>query len=421
VQIRTHAMHQHAELGVAAHWAYKEGGKSAGSDYDQRIAWLRRVLDWRDNVAQKAVAPGAADPAPGASGGRIDDVSVGGDPEDSIGERFKTELFSDVVYALSPQGRVVDLPAGSTPVDFAYALHTELGHRCRGARVDGAMVPLTFPLFNGQTVEIISVKEGGPSRDWLNPALGFIHSSRARNKVRQWFNAQNLATSIAQGRAIVERELHRLGVSAYNLDKLVTRLGFSKLDDAFAAISRGEVNQRQLQMALREPAGAADLPHEMADVVPIARRSEAAGSARGILVVGVDKLLTVLAKCCKPAPPDPIIGFVSRGRGVTVHRRDCPNVSRLPQERLIDSAWGEPGGERFEVDIDVLANDRQGLLRDISEVLSREKVNVTATQTSSRSDTAHMMFTVEVLDVGQVQRLVSAVGDVKGVTRARRR
>ena len=414
VQIRTHAMHQHAELGVAAHWAYKEAGsKAAGSDYDQRIAWLRRILDWRDTVVQQGgqALGQAADAAPGA-----DDEAPA-----SIGDRFKTELFSDVVYALSPQGRVVDLPAGSTPVDFAYALHTELGHRCRGAKVDGAMVPLTFPLANGQTVEIITTREGGPSRDWLNPQLGFTRSSRARNKVRQWFNAQNLATSIAQGRALVERELQRLGIGAYNLDQLPGRLGIDKLDEAFAAIARGEVNQRQLQVALREPAADAGQPYEPPDVVPIARRSEAGSSARGILVVGVDKLLTVLAKCCKPAPPDPIVGFVSRGRGVTVHRRDCPNVSRMPQERMIESGWGRPDGERFAVDLEVLAHDRQGLLRDISELLSREKVNVTATQTASRSDTAHMMFTVEVLDVSQVQRLLAAIGEVKGVIRVRRR
>ena len=273
VQIRTHGMHQHAELGVAAHWAYKEvGSRSAGSDYDQRIAWLRRVLDWRDTVVQQGgQAMGqAADAAPGAD-----------EAQGSIGDRFKTELFSDVVYALSPQGRVVDLPAGSTPVDFAYALHTELGHRCRGAKVDGAIVPLTFPLANGQTVEIITTREGGPSRDWLNPQLGFTHSSRARNKVRQWFNAQNLATSIAQGRALVERELQRMGIGSYNLEQLPGRLGLGKLDDAFAAIARGEINQRQLQVALREPASDAGQPYEAPDEVPIARRSEAGSSARG--------------------------------------------------------------------------------------------------------------------------------------------
>lgn len=416
VQIRTHAMHQHAELGVAAHWAYKEAGsKAAGSDYDQRIAWLRRVLDWRDTVVQQGGQRlgQAADAAPAPD---TDDEAVA-----SIGDRFKTELFSDVVYALSPQGRVVDLPAGSTPVDFAYALHTELGHRCRGAKVDGAIVPLSFPLANGQTVEIITTREGGPSRDWLNPQLGFTRSSRARNKVRQWFNARNLATNIAQGRALVERELQRLGIGAYNLDQLPVRLGIDKLEEAFAAIARGEVNQRQLQVALREPAADAGQPCEPPDMVPIARRSEAGGSARGILVVGVDKLLTVLAKCCKPAPPDPIVGFVSRGRGVTVHRQDCPNVVRMPQERMIESGWGQPDGERFAVDLDVLAYDRQGLLRDISELLSREKVNVTATRTASRSDTAHMMFTVEVLDVAQVKRLLAAIGEVKGVIRVRRR
>ncbi len=431
VQIRTHAMHQHAELGVAAHWAYKEAGsKAAASDYDRRIAWLRRILDWRDNELQGAAA---ADAAAADAAARVGTTPHAGldDGDASLGERFRTELFSDVVYALTPQGRVVDLPAGSTPIDFAYALHTELGHRCRGARVDGAMVPLSFPLANGQTVEIIAAKEGGPSRDWLNPALGFTRSSRARNKVRQWFNAQNHAASIAQGRAIVERELQRLGIGAFNLEQLPQRLrhdGSERhdsgdrrdgLDDIFAAIARGEINQRQLQIALRE----AEPPAQQgpADEVPIARRAEAGGAARGILVVGVDKLLTVLAKCCKPAPPDPIVGFVSRGRGVTVHRRDCPNVSRLPQERMIESGWGAADGARFAVDIEVLAQDRTGLLRDISEVLSREKVNVTATQTLSKNDAARMRFTLEVQDVAQVRRLLAMIGEVRGVQQVRRR
>ena len=392
VQIRTHEMHRHAELGVAAHWAYKEGAARAGGDYDQRIGWLRGLLDWRDTLA--------------------------GEAEGSLAQRFRTGLFDDVVYALTPQGRVVDLPTGSTPVDFAYALHTELGHRCRGARVDGAIVPLTFPLANGQTVEIIAAKEGGPSRDWLNPALGFARSSRARNKVRQWFNAQNLAASIAQGRAVVERELQRLGMTAFNLDLLAPRLGHARLDEALAAIARGDVNQRQLQAALREsdePTAPVD-----EDTLPLSRPARGDGSARGVLVVGVDKLLTALARCCKPAPPDAIVGFVSRGRGVTVHRRDCPNVSRLPAERLIESAWGAGEGGRYPVDLEVVASDRQGLLRDISEVLAREKVNVTATQTATRADTARMRFTVEVLDVAQIRRLLAMIDEVPGVASVRR-
>jgi GTP pyrophosphokinase len=315
---------------------------------------------------------------------------------------------------------VIDLPAGATPVDFAYHVHTDLGHRCRGAKVDGHIVPLTAKLANAQRIEILSAKQGGPSRDWLNTALGYTRSSRARNKVRQWFNAQNLATSIAQGRAVVERELHRMGIGAYNLEQLTSRLGFDSLEDAFAAISRAEVNNRQLQAALREPV-ADEHAYQPPDAVPIARRSESVTSGRGILVVGVDKLLTVLAKCCKPAPPDPIIGFVSRGRGVTVHRSDCPNVARMPQERMVESAWGISAGERFAVDLEVLAHDRQGLLRDISEVLSREKVNVTATQTASKADTAQMRFTIEVLDVAQVKRLLTMVSEVKGVFRVRRR
>jgi GTP pyrophosphokinase len=395
VQIRTHAMHEHAEYGVAAHWRYKEAGRptEAREPYQQKIAWLRRVLDWRDELAP-----------------------AGGSP-DSLSERFRTELFDDTVYVLTPQGQVIDLPAGATPVDFAYALHTELGHRCRGAKVDGAIVPLNFPLANGQRVEIIAAKEGGPSRDWLNPALGYTRSSRARNKVRQWFNAQNLAASIAQGRIQLERELQRHGMTAVKLDDLAARLGYGKLDEALAAVARGEVNQRQIAIALGAVQPAEAQPGADA---PIVRPSRSAAGGRGILIVGVDRLLTALARCCKPAPPDPIVGYVSRGRGVVVHRADCPNVTRMGAERRIEAGWGELAGERFPVDLVVEAHDRQGLLRDISEVISREKVNVTAVRTHSRGEVARMQFTVEVLDRPQVGRLFELVEAVPGVFRVRR-
>ncbi|TSA16162.1 MAG: bifunctional (p)ppGpp synthetase/guanosine-3',5'-bis(diphosphate) 3'-pyrophosphohydrolase [Betaproteobacteria bacterium] len=395
VQIRTHDMHRHAELGVAAHWRYKESGSgkaAAKADpFDEKIAWLRQVLAWRDDVVE--------------SGNWV--------------EQFKQSVLDDTVYVLTPQGRVLDLPQGSTPVDFAYHLHTDLGHHCRGAKVDGVMVPLNTKLVNGQRVEIISVKTGGPSRDWMNPALGYLQSSRARNKVRQWFNTQALAATTAQGRAVVERELQRGGMTSANLDHLAQQLGFAKSENLFAATGREEVGAKQLQTALRGTTPTAQPP---ASLLPGKSRADAKDG--GILVVGMDKLLTQLAKCCRPAPPDSIAGFVTRGRGVSIHRRNCRDLQRLAElqpERMIEANWGERKDWVFSVDIVVQAHDRQGLLRDISEVLSREKINVTGVNTQSKQHLAYMSFTVEISDLEQLQRTLAQVREVKGVLTASRR
>ncbi|HSF46874.1 MAG TPA: bifunctional (p)ppGpp synthetase/guanosine-3',5'-bis(diphosphate) 3'-pyrophosphohydrolase [Burkholderiales bacterium] len=389
VQIRTFDMHQHAELGVAAHWRYKEGGKF-DSRYHDKIAWLRQILAWKEDVADAS----------------------------ELASQFKTELFQDTVYVLTPQGKVIDLPRGATPLDFAYAVHTELGHRCRGARVDGALVPLNFPLANGQTVEVIAAKEGGPSRDWLNTAQGYLRSSRARAKVRQWFKNQNLEASIAQGRAFIERELQRLHATGIGLDKLAEKLRFNKPDELLAAAGRGELAARQIQQALKAETGeAAKLEPEL----PLARAALAPAAGKGVLVVGVDKLLTVLAKCCKPAPPDAIIGFVTRGRGVMVHRASCANVQRLDRERLIESGWGSHHEGIFPVDVVVDAADRQGLLRDISEVFSREKINVTAVNTLSKNIAARMHFTLEINSIQHLNGVLKQIREVSGVISAQRK
>jgi GTP pyrophosphokinase len=387
VQIRTHDMHRHAELGVAAHWRYKEGGGRDAS-YDDKIAWLRQILEWPDEVPDSA----------------------------EFAERFKTELFRDTIYVFTPQGQVIALPRGATPIDFAYHVHTELGHRCRGAKVNGAMVPLNYVLANGQRVEVVAAKTGGPSRDWLNPLLGYTVSPRARAKVRQWFNSQNLQSALALGRATVEREAHRVGVALPALEALALRLGFAKVEDCLVAVGRNEIGSRQLQAALRGDAES-KAPDE-APIVPGRARATAKGG--GVLVVGVENLLTALGKCCKPAPPDEIVGFVTRGRGVTVHRRDCRNLSSMPQERMMAAEWGRTEGQHFPVDLRIEARDRQGLLRDISEILSRERINVTATDTLSRGDFAVMGFTVEVEGVEQLARVLGFIRDVAGVTRAER-
>jgi GTP pyrophosphokinase len=386
VQIRTEEMHRQAEFGVAAHWRYKEGGKplKGQARFEQKIAWLRELLAWRDEVADwKASARQA----------RLDDT----------------------VYVLTPQGKVLDLPAGATPIDFAYTLHTDLGHRCRGARVDGQIVTLDTPLASGQRVEIVTAKTGGPSRDWLNAERGFVKSARARQKIRQWFNAQELAATVAAGRAKLEKELRREGAMQANLESLADRLGFAKADELFAAVARDEVNLRQLQTALR---GAEAVP-----VAPVVEKKKKTAAARaGVLVVGMDRLLTQLARCCKPVPPDAIRGFVTRGRGVSVHREDCAALKRLAEsqpERLIEAQWGTGEGS-YAIEMAVTASDRRGLLRDIGDALAREKINVTAVRTQTRDELAFMRFTFEVANLGHLKRAFAVVRELKGVIRVAR-
>ncbi|MGB5082538.1 MAG: bifunctional (p)ppGpp synthetase/guanosine-3',5'-bis(diphosphate) 3'-pyrophosphohydrolase [Burkholderiales bacterium] len=396
VQIRTRDMHRDAELGVAAHWRYKEGaGRSGrkGDPFDLKIAWLRQMLAWRDEIV---------------------------DGSDWI-EQSKHAALDDTVYVLTPQGRVIDLPQGATPVDFAYALHTDIGHRCRGARVNGAMVPLDRRLRNAEAVEIITAKAGGPSRDWLNPALGYIRTSRARSKVRQWFNSREIAEVVAAGRSVVERESHRGGKRAPGLDALAKRLGFDQPDELFAAVGREEVGPAQLRAALRGDA-------QRGDAAPVSvppRRAARPGRADGgILVVGVERLLTQLARCCKPAPPDRISGFITKGRGISVHRRGCSSLARLIErhpERIIGAEWGDRRGETYPVDVMVRGTDRQGLLRDVTETLVREKANLIAARTQTRNSLASMQLTVEVEDIDQLQRVLSAIEGVRGVIAAVRR
>jgi len=394
VQIRTEEMHRQAEFGVAAHWRYKESRKASKAEgaFDNKIAWLRELLAWRDEIADGGWA-----------------------------EKTRKASLDDTIYVITPQGKVIDLPAGATPVDFAYTLHTDLGHRCRGAKVDGHMVPLDTPLASGQRVEIVAAKSGGPSRDWLNPALGFLKSHRARGKVRQWFNTQQLAETVAQGRATVEKEQRREGAMQANLEQLAHKLGFAKPDELFAAVARDEVNLRQLQAALRELAGLASVPKT--EIQPARKAKSKSPQHGGILIVGVDRLLTQLAKCCKPVPPDPVRGFVTRGKGISVHREDCPSFKRLAErspERVIDAQWGKKSDGAYSVDVLVTASDRQGLLRDIGEALARERINVTAVRTQSRADLAHMRFSFEVADIAHLRRAIATVKEVSGVIRVAR-
>ena len=407
VQIRTTAMHQHSEHGVAAHWVYKEagakgyGGVSATGSYEAKIAVLRQLLAWERELSGAAAKPGNA---PGAT---------------------DAALLDDRIYVLTPDAAIVELAQGATPIDFAYSVHTNLGHRCRGARVDGVLVPLNTPLKNGQTVEVTTAKEGGPSRDWLNLELGFLVSHRARAKVRAYFNALALDQTVAKGREAVEKLLQREGKTALKLDDLASQLGFHSADDLFEVVGKDEFSLRNIEILLRPPEPAPDAD----DVVHLKKPRAAPTGKGGVLVVGVDSLMTQLAKCCKPAPPDVISGFVTRGKGVSVHRADCSNLRNMVQrsgDRVIEVQWGQSpdaatGGSVYPVDVAVEAVDRQGLLRDISEVFAKEKMNVIGVQTQSVKGIAWMTFTIEVADSGRLGKVLGTIGGLAGVRAARRR
>jgi GTP pyrophosphokinase len=392
VQIRTHEMHQHAEYGVAAHWRYKEG--TAASNADEKIAWLRQLLAWKDDVAQNLTD-----------------------------EHWQITDEDDRIFVLTPNGRVVELPRDATPIDFAYHVHTDVGHRCRGAKVNGVMVPLNTPLHTGETVEIVTDKkvDAGPSRDWLNLELGFARSQRTRAKVRAWFNALEHDQAVADGRDLIEKLLQKIGRTAINQADLAARLGYEKPEDLYIAASKPEFNTHSVEDAF------AQKKEDDPDALILARvenLSDAKKQTKGsVLVVGVD-VLTQLARCCKPTPPDAIGGFVTRGKGVSIHRASCSNFQNLVRKdpgRVIECAWGNAKDASYAVDVRVRAVDRQGLLRDISEVFAKERINVTAVNTQSAKGEARMLFTVQVSDAKQLERAITNLADVKGVYEAKRR
>ncbi len=379
VQIRTYDMHKHAELGVAAHWRYKEGGRT-DARMEEKIAWLRQLLEWKDDVADAS----------------------------EFAEQFRTELFQDQVYVLTPLGRVIDLDRGATPIDFAYALHTDLGHRCRGARVDGVMVPLNTPLDNGQRVEIMTVKQGGPSRDWLNQQLGYVHTHRARSKVRTWFKQRDQGELTQLGRAQLDKERKRLGIGNVNLEKLAQEMKFKSADEFLAALGRGDVGPQIMARAMREQ-GAPVMP------LPV-RKAAPRKSVSGVVVEGLGDVPLVMARCCKPEPPDAIVAYTTVGRGVTVHRRNCPNLPKFNPDRILQAAWATAERERgFTLAIRLRAFDRQGLLRDVSDVFTKERVDVLRVNTESVGEYANMSLTVRVREVSQIERLINKLGQVKSV------
>ncbi|WP_421865626.1 GTP diphosphokinase [Motiliproteus sp.] len=397
IQIRTHDMHDDAELGVCAHWLYKGTDTSSKSDsYEGKIAWLRQVLEWQDDV---------------------------GNASDLI-DQLRGNIEDDRIYAFTPDGHVVDMAAGSTPLDFAYRVHTEVGHRCRGAKVNGKIVPLTAKLKTGDQVVIMTAKQGGPSRDWMNPNLGYITSSRARAKIRHWFKDQNRDQNVHDGRQIIEREIKRLALSDVDLKGVAHGQGYAEVDDLYAAVGAGDLRLSQILGAAQRQIEAKREADEQLDLDLLPRSEPAPASPRSgdLSILGVGNLLTVVANCCKPVPGDAIVGYITQGRGVSIHRQDCINALQLESsdhERMIEVSWGsEDANQAYPVDIRIDALDRHGLLRDIMVVLSNERISVISvnTRTDKKEGTARVLITFEINRLEDLGRVMDKIGQLPNIS-----
>jgi GTP pyrophosphokinase len=391
VQIRTAEMHQNAELGIAAHWRYKEG-VARDESFERKILWFRSLMEWKQDVQDAS----------------------------EFVDSLKSDVFEDRVYVFTPKGDVIDLPAGSTPIDFAYHVHTDIGHRCRGAKVNGKLVSLDFVIKTGDQVEILTAKRGGPSRDWLNPNLGMVKTQRARTKIRHWFLRQAREKNINQGRELFDRELHRLGLGDINLEQLARKLEFKTLEDLMVSIGTGDITMTRIANALME--GEKD-----DEGVPFGDRIASAPGIQShdtISVVGLKGLLTTMARCCNPVPGDEIVGYITRGRGATIHRQDCPNILRLDErERLVRVTWGEPK-RTYPVSVTIRAYDRDGLLRDITNLVSNEGINMgnvkVGVKQTSKYNMADFQLILEVRDVEQLTRILTRIESLPNVLEAQR-
>jgi GTP pyrophosphokinase len=386
VQIRTPEMHENAEYGIAAHWRYKEGRPREGA-FEQRILWLRRLMEWRQ------------------------DVDDAGDFVDAM----KSDVFDDRVYVFTPKGDIIDLPSGSTAIDFAYHIHTDIGHRCRGAKVNGSLVSLNKKLHTGDSVEILTTKRGGPSRDWLNPSLEMVKSQRARSKIRQWFRRRDREQNISHGRQLLERELRRLGIDDIAYEQIANDLGYSQVEDLLAAIGCGDIHLGKIvSRVVEEDDQGFELPKE----VDTSAATELI--ADEVSILGITGVLTRLARCCKPAPGDPIIGYITRGRGATIHRQDCPNVLRIKdRERLVQVSWGK-AQETYPVSVRIRAYDRGGLMRDVSTLVANEGISMSSILVSTKNSLAIFDLVMRVTDVGQLSRLLNRIEALPNVLEARR-
>ncbi len=385
VQIRTPEMNQNAEYGIAAHWRYKEKGMK-DNEYEQRINWLRKLMEWRQEVQ---------------------------DAQEFV-EGMKTDVFQDRVYIFTPRGDIVDLPSGSTPIDFAYHVHTEIGHRCRGAKVNGKLVTLEYQLRTGDQVEILTAKQGGPSRDWLNPNLGLVTTQRARSKIRAWFKWQDREQNLTQGKALLDRELRRLGITGPDLEMLSKSFECKTVDDLYVGVGCGDISLSKIINLLSEVEPAKDPLFEQKEITPTI------GGNNGVTVLGLKGLLTVFARCCNPAPGDPIVGYITRGRGATIHRQDCPNILRMTdRERIVKVSWGEVQ-KTYPVAVQIKAYDRQGLMGDIYNILNNEGVNLLNFNLKVTHNLAAINIVVEVNDIAQLSRVLTKIENLPNVMEAHR-
>ena len=386
VQIRTPEMHQSAEYGIAAHWRYKEGTKRDKS-YEQRINWLRNMMEWRSDV---------------------------NDATEFV-ESMRSDVFQDRVYVFTPRGDIIDLPAGCTPLDFAYHVHTDIGHRCRGAKINGKLVPLYHELKTGDQIEILTAKRGGPSRDWLNPNLGLVKTQRAKSKIRAWFKKQDHEQNLSQGRLQLEREFQRLGIPEVNFEKMARNLGFKTPDEMFVDIGTGD-------LPIGKVVGEISETEENVNLLTAGAPLKTAEITDAVNVVGLKGLLTTMGKCCNPAPGDQIIGYITRGRGATIHRQDCPNVLRLrssDRERIVRVDWGTQV-HTYPVPIRISAYDRQGLMGDVSNLLNDEGVNIVDVKVAVNRSLADLRLIVEVQDIAQLSKILTKLENVPNVTEAHR-
>jgi len=385
VQIRTLEMHQNAEYGIASHWRYKEDGRTTNKAYEERINWLRSMMEWRSEVNDAA----------------------------EFVEGMKTDVFQDRVYVFTPRGDIIDLSAGSTPIDFAYHVHTDIGHRCRGARINGKLVPLYQELKTGDQVEVLTAKRGGPSRDWLNPNLGLVKTQRARSKIKLWFKRQEEVQNLSQGRVTLEREMNRLGLGEVNYEHIAKDLGYKTPEEFFIALGCGDLSMSRVIRRLSETA-------VNTDVLVAGSHSKETTSTNAVDVVGLKGLLSQMAKCCTPMPGDQIVGYVTRGRGATIHRQDCPNMlRRKDKERFLQVDWGTL--ERtYPIPIKVQAYDRQGLMGDISTLLDGEGVNIADVSVNFNKSVADLNLVVEVKNLNQLSRILTRIESLPNVTEAHR-
>ena len=398
VQIRTWEMHRHAEYGIAAHWRYKEGNKRETEAFERRINYLRQLMTFKDEVQDQDA---------------VDFMNA-----------LKSEVFQDRVYVFTPKGDIIDLPAGATPVDFAYYIHTEIGNRCRGARVNGKLVGLDYKLMTGDRVEILTSNRGGPSLDWLNVHLGYTGTARARSKIRAWFRKQNRENNIASGREALERELKRLGLEKTPYEHVASLFNFARVDDFLAAVGHGDINSMQIATRILEAERQAVRETEAQQALEpkAVERTLPVDASDGIEILGTGGLLINLARCCNPTPGEEIVGYITRGRGVTVHRSDCKNVINTDEpDRLIAVSWGRPSEKTYPVPVVIIAYDREGLMRDIGAVIADEKINMSNVSITTRQNIATFLVTMEITDINQLTRVLSKIERLPNVVEAHRR